>query len=119
MTFDSIATRINNIKVPEHWLADGSVVPPTEECKEKTIQVCRKLFEENELIPKTVAASCECVFLTYRVGDRKMIMEVLNNCSIGALVNDEIEKEILWNEDIVDMNFEKCLNVLNTRDKES
>jgi len=96
-------------------MACGEVISATDECKKLTIQVCRKLYEENNLYPKLVLPSIECgIYLTYTNGKYKLTIEVYNDLDITAVVSDDtiIHSAIIGRNGKLLPSLEECLKYL-------
>lgn len=83
-----IASRVYNVKTPDHWIEDG-VEPPSDKVKEKTEELCYYLKKEYSLEPRVIASTVENgMFLFYKIKEYEIIIEVYNDdLSIGVCVS--------------------------------
>jgi len=103
--------KISNLVLPDSWKDEG-VEPPNSTALRNAHIICHKLYAQRKIIPDVVACTKENgIFLRYNAGDRGLIIEAYNDGDIGTLVNNDKEKEILYNEDISNLNFENSLKV--------
>jgi hypothetical protein len=104
-------TKISNITMPEHWKDEG-VEPPNSTAMRNAHVICHTLYNNHKIIPKIVASTKENgIYLRFENGDKSFIIETYNDGDIGALVSDDAKKETLFNEEIVDLNFDNSLKV--------
>lgn len=110
---ESKKQEIFNKKLPEHWLKEG-VEPPNLTARENAYKSCKKIFEINALLPDSIACTKENgIFLSYRKGLFSLYIETYNDGDIGALLVKD--KSILFNENIIDFNFEEVLTEFNKK----
>ena len=113
---EKIEARIfNRLTFPSHWASEG-IVPPNMASKVKAFEICRHLFQKHTLIPDRIASTKEeGVFLAFdtNAGERTLFIEIYNDLEASLLVNDNAEKQILFSEEISDLDFSKAVNFLN------
>jgi hypothetical protein len=116
IVLEKIESRIfNRLSFPSHWAGDD-VVPPNMASKVKAFEICRNLFENHTLIPDRIACTKEeGVFLAFDTnsGERTLVIEIYNDLEVGLLVNDNVEKRVLFSEEITDLDFSPAVNILN------
>jgi hypothetical protein len=84
---------------------DEDVEDPNEIAKELAVDICYQLFSDYRIAPERISATVEeGVYLGYRTtdGGRYMSIEAYNDGDVCALVNDEIERKILYCEETQD-----------------
>ncbi len=100
---------------PKHWTKEG-IAKPNVVSKESALAVCTKLYAEYDLVPDRIAPTKEeGVYLCYELAgelcDRSLIIEIYNSLDVTAIVNDNHAKEVIYCEDIRDMDFGKAIRV--------
>lgn len=112
--------KIRNLKLPEHWKEEGTD-PPNEVAMQKAYQCCCYLYSNYKLKPSFIACTIiSGIFIKYKGINLSLIIEIDNEGSIGLLVNNELKKEIVHNEDIDDaknLNISKCINIFIRSEK--
>ena len=104
-------TKISNIKMPEHWKEEG-VEPPNSTAMKNAHIICHGLYNSHKIIPRVVASTKENgIYLRFEDEGKSFIIEAYNDGDIGSLVSDDIKKKTLFNEEIVDLNFDNSLKV--------
>lgn len=104
-------SKISTITIPEHWEEEG-VEPPNSTAKRNANVICHRLYDSRKIIPKVVAITKENgIYLKYEDEGKSFIIEAYNDGEIGSIVSDDIKKEILFNEEIIDLNFDNSLKV--------
>lgn len=113
---EKIKSRIfNKILLPTHWASEG-IAAPNMLSKVKAFEICCYLFKNHTLIPDRIAPTKEeGVFLAYDTiaEDKTLIIEVYNDLESSMLVNDNVNKKILFAQEVVDLNFSQAVNLLN------
>jgi hypothetical protein len=109
-TLSVLYSKIENLKLPEHWREQGAV-PPNRTAKFNAFGVCFYLFQDYALEPITVTCTIESgVYLKFLWKDAELSIETYNEGDVCALVNKD--KQILISEEIVNFDFERVVNVL-------
>jgi hypothetical protein len=104
-------TKISNITMPEHWKEEG-VEPPNSTAMRNAHIICHRLYDSHQIIPKVVASTKEDgIYLRFEDENKSFIIEAYNDGDIGSLVSDDVKKETIFNEEIVDLNFGNSLKV--------
>lgn len=105
---DKVWRQIQALVLPADWKQDG-VEPPNDIAKKTAYECCLTLFNKTRLLPSVIACTKENgVYMTF-VGGKKLIVEAYNDGEIGALINDDSKKVILYNEDILNSNLDRCI----------
>lgn len=100
-----IIKEINNISFPDHWLEEG-IEKPNKLSENNTIKVCCILYKYFRLPDYITVTKENGLFIKYSLNDSYIvIVECYNDGEIGLLINDNITKKIVYNEDILDFNF--------------
>lgn len=100
---------------PVSWEKDG-ISKPNLAAKDNAFNICRKLFESDNLIPdKILASKEEGIFISYDFADddfnRSLIIETYNNVETAAIVCDNLKKEIVLSEDIYGLSFSNVIRI--------
>jgi len=115
-----IYDKIQNLKLPKHWKEEGTQ-PPNEIAKQKAYQCCFYIYKNFKLKPSYIACTIiSGVFIKYKGNSLSLIIEIDNEGSMGFIVNNELKKEIVHNENIDDtenLNISKCLNIFTRSEK--
>jgi len=111
-----LKTKIDGLKIPEHWSLE-KVEQPNTIAKLNALNCCFEIYyKHNSLLPDRVACTKENgVYLVFEKL-RSLFIETYNDGDVGALVCEG--KNVLYNEDIVGFNFEKCMSVFNAEKTE-
>jgi len=113
MAYDDIyeiCDKICGIKAPEHWKEEG-VEDPSEEVMEASIGLICDIFEKIEEFPEVIAPTVENgIYLRYKRDNISMVFEIYNeDLSVGCLINNDKDKEILFSEDLGSSSLEQVL----------
>lgn len=118
---DSVIDRIeqqifDKLYFPKHW-EEENIDQPNQSAKMKSLEICKYLFKEYNLIPSRIAPTKEVgIFLSYenpaQTSDRTLIIEIYNNLEVAALINDNSSKKILYSADITDFGFSDAYKYL-------
>jgi len=116
MILENLRIKIDELKIPEHWALE-KVEQPNTIAKLNALNCCFDIYYKYaSLLPTRIACTKENgVYLVFEKL-RSLIIETYNDGDIGALVCEG--KNILYNEEIVGFNFEKCMSVLNVEKAE-
>ena len=108
-TIEKLKKRILTISMPQDWLDDG-VEQINDAALNKAFNICKELYVEYDIVPCVITPSIEvAVFIKYKNDkDICVTIEVYNNLNTTLIVCDD--KEILYFEDIKNMNFKKALS---------
>jgi len=103
--------------VPKHWIAEG-IQKPNLASKQKALKVVENIFEKFDLIPHRIAPTIEeGVYLSYEITKEArnltLIIEVYNNLDIALIVSDKLNKEIIYSEDITELDFNNAIKAIN------
>jgi len=113
---EHIYHRIYSLVLPPHWATEEGVEPPNDQAKKGAYKICHDLYKKQSLQPTVIACTKENgIYLTFKKDNKSLIIEVYNDGDIGALVNNDEKKEILYNEDIKDYNFDTCITILSKK----
>lgn len=105
MKYSNIEKRIFNAKCPDHWL-DEDTQHPNDIARNNALKICTKIYDKYKIEPVVIDATVESgIYIRYKKNNKTLIVECYNDCDIGCLVNDDDKKEILFNEDIDDIDF--------------
>jgi hypothetical protein len=109
---DDIDKTIEKITLPKKWEFDN-ISYPTLKCKINTKEISHFLYNTYKIIPSRIAASIEEGILIYYLNERNnrsLSIEIYNDLEIAAIVNDERNNKIIYNELIEHNNFEIIMN---------
>jgi hypothetical protein len=113
---EKIDARIfNRLTFPKYW-EEENILQPNMLSKVKAFEICRHLFKEYNLIPDRIASTREeGIFLAFETdgGERTLILEIYNDLDASMLINDNINKKILYTEDVLNLDFAKAIEILN------
>ena len=99
----------DNVIFPEHWLEEGAD-PTNSVAKDNAFKLCQKIFDNYKLIPNRIASTIESgIFVVYEKNEMELIIETYNDGDVGIVVTKD--KEILHNEDIVDLDINNALKL--------
>ena len=99
----------DNAVFPEHWREDGAE-PPNSVAKNNAYKICNKILEIYNLTPNRIASTIESgIYVVYDINNKSLIIETYNDGDVGIVVTKE--KEIIYNEDIVDLEINNTLNI--------
>lgn len=111
--------RIDNVFFPKHWNTEEGVEPPNKVSKLNAKKICKILFRNYNLkIDRIAATKEEGIYLVKN--DTKsisLIIEAYNDGDVGLIINNNKLKEVVFNEDIENFNFEKAINFFNCMNK--
>ena len=109
-TFYDFLSSIETLKMPKHWEKED-VEPPNDIAKENA-RNCIKSFYDNYKLKCTCTACTKenGVFLIFKKGKTEIVVETYNNGEVGAIVCKN--KEIIYNEDIKDYDFSRCIDAI-------
>jgi len=92
---------------------------PISETRVRCIDLINKFYEENGLSPSSVGTfnigddkeGGFCLTYNYKTDqvDRSLIIEVYDDGDVAVIVIDNLIKTTIYNEDIIEMNFEKAI----------
>jgi hypothetical protein len=114
--YDSLQQKIfYKLVFPSHWTAEG-VNKPNITAKSNAFKICWELYKKYDLHPDRILTTKEeGVYIVYDCidnrGSRSLIIETYNDAEIGLVVCDNNEKKIVYNEDILDLNFENAVKI--------
>jgi len=109
--FHEALSKIYKLVMPEHWKDEG-VEPPNSTAMRIAHVICYIIYNNHKIIPKIVACTKENgIYLRFEDGDKSLIIEAYNDGEVGVLVTDDVKKETLFNEDIVNFNFDNSLKI--------
>lgn len=101
------------LRFPPHWAAEG-VHAPNVTAKTNGFKICWELYKKYDLHPDRILSTKEeGVYIVYECtdsrGSRSLIIEAYNDGEIGLVVCDNQTKKVIYNEDIINMNFEDAV----------
>jgi len=108
---DHLRAKTISVPFPVKWRLEG-ISPPTIKCKEITLNVVLKLYDDFFLIPDRVSSSIEeGIFLKYidYLSGNYLSIEIYNDLDIAAIITngDKIIKAI----DIYNDNFDEAIKI--------
>lgn len=118
--YDSLQQKVfYKLFFPSHW-ADEGVSRPNITAKKNAFNLCWEIYKKYDLQPDRILSTKEeGVYIVYDCidsrGSRSLAIEAYNDAEIGVVVCDNDEKEIIHNEDILDMNFENAVRIYKTK----
>lgn len=107
-----IDKKIAEINLPKKWELEN-ISFPTLKCKIKAKKISHFLYKKYKIFPSRIAASIEEGILIYyltKKNNRSLSVEIYNDLEIAAIVNDEKNNKIIYNELIEKNNFETIMN---------
>ena len=111
-----IFQKLEERKFPSHWAAEG-VVPPNDLAVGNAYKISIFIYDKYGVLPLNYAATKENgVFFIYHIKEYSLIVETYNDGEIALLVNDEVKKEVVYNEDILDYNLSKLFSFLKEKE---
>lgn len=114
--YNNIKRKIfTDIVFPLHWLEEG-IAKPNVIAKNNALSICTQMHEKYNLKPTRIASTkAEGIYIAYdrndAKGSRTFSIEAYNDAEIGVIVTDNRKKEILYNEDIIEMNFHQAIKI--------
>ena len=104
---------------PPHW-ADEGVKKPNIGAKKNAFMLCMKLYKKYNIEPDRILSTKEeGVYIVYDSvdlhGNKSMIIESYNDGEIGLIISDNEKKEIVYNEDISEMDFENAVRIYKAK----
>jgi hypothetical protein len=112
--------KIRNLKMPEHWKEEGTE-PPNKIAMQKAYQCCCYLYSNYKLKPSFIACTIiSGIFIKYKGTNLCLVIEIDNEGFMGFLVNNNLKKEIVHNEEIKDvenLNISKCISIFTRSEK--
>lgn len=112
---DKALEKITQLSIPNRVGED--MIPPNSTAIRNATQTCQIIFKSWKMLPDLITASNDSgVFFKYLYNQRTLFMEFYNHGRVSTIVLDNL-KCIAWqDENIQDYNFEKCMNVLTTKE---
>jgi hypothetical protein len=105
-----VQQKLFNLKFPEYWREEGAE-PPNKIAIDNAYKCCCELCSKYDLLVTRIACTIESgVYLVFEQENLNLIIETYNDGDIGVLVTKD--KEILFNEDIHELDFSNCIKVL-------
>jgi hypothetical protein len=104
---------------PSHWAEEG-ISKPNITAKSNTFKLCWEIYKKYDLQPDRILPTKEeGVYIVYECidsrGSRSLVIEAYNDAEIGIVVCDIDKKEIIYNEDIRDMDFENAVRIYKAK----
>ena len=98
---------------PRHWEEDG-IEKPNMAAKTQCFSAIKELHIQYQLAPSSILASVEeglCVKYDMATAwvDRSMVIEFYNDLDIALIVTDNERKEVVYREDVREMNFDHAV----------
>ena len=108
---NEILQKIRNLKLPKHWEDEG-VLPPNEIAINNAYRCCEFIYNRYGIKPSFIACTVVSgLFMSYKGTHYKLVFEIDNENDIGVIVNDQLKKEIVHNEDIKDIENSEALKI--------
>ena len=108
---NEIIEKIQNLKLPQHWKDEG-ILPPNKIAINNAYKCCEYLYNEYGIKPSFIACTVVSgLFMAYKGTHYKLIFEIDNENDIGIIINDELKKEIVCNEDIKEPENSEAIKI--------
>jgi hypothetical protein len=118
--YDSLQQKVfYKLVFPSHWAEEG-ISKPNITAKSNAFKLCWEIYKKYDLQPDRILPTKEeGVYIVYECidsrGSRSLVIEAYNDAEIGIVVCDIDKKEIIYNEDIRDMDFENAVRIYKAK----
>ena len=113
-TLNNIRSIIDNIHIPNHWIND--VAEPNIECRHKSYNICKKIYDTLHKEPIRIATSREDgIILIYDMNThgKTLYIEIYNDLESGYIMNDNDINKIIYNNNIDNDNFDDLMKFID------
>ena len=104
---NDVLDKIFSIVIPEHW-KEENIKNPSTACRHIAYGICYEFVEKYNIVPQQISVTKENgVYIKYVNEELGFIIEVYNdNLEVGFLINNDLTKEIVYNNDGIPKLFE-------------
>lgn len=105
----------NKLSFPKHWVQEG-INKPNLAAKNNALEICKELYLKFNFEPDKILPTKEDgIYITYDLisenSSRSLVIETYNDAETALAICDNINKRILYSEDISDNDFTNAIRI--------